>query len=382
MGSVMIVHLADNIITPLGFSSDENFRNVLAGKTMICKHDNVFDLPEPFCASLFNREKLKDVFHRELDNTKDLTLFEKLWVLSIKKAVEKAEIDPSDHKVIFILSTTKGNVEYLSNSLEDDRCYIFATAKKISDYFGNRNNPIVVSNACISGINAQIAAVRELLSGSYEYAIVTGCDILSKFIISGFQSFKALSLNPCQPFDVSRDGLNLGEGAATMILKATESINQDSWLYTGSSIHNDANHISGPSRTGEGSFRVLSDLLQNLDKEQIGLVGLHGTATPYNDEMESIALYRAGLDKVPSLSYKGYFGHTLGAAGIAETIMCMKAIDNQIIPATRGFHTKGTTYELGVRNEKIPTTKNTFIKLMSGFGGTNAGISYRKGVEK
>ena len=238
---------------------------------------------------------------------------------------------------------------------------------------------MVVSNACISGVCGQIAAVRELLGGRYRYAVVIGCDILSKFIISGFQSFKALSAGRCKPYDKHRTGLNLGEAVGTIILEITDRERPGAWQYVASSIHNDANHISGPSRTGEGSFRVLSDILENIDMDDLAFVNAHGTATPYNDEMESIAIHRAGLDVIPVNGLKGVFGHTLGAAGVIETILSMKAVDNGVILPTAGFEEQGTTYGLNIANESRSTDKRTFIKILSGFGGSNAGIAYRKG---
>lgn len=213
MGGIMITKIADNIISPLGSTSEENFRAVLAGESMLKKWDGMFGLPEPFCASLFDRKEIDGLFEKEVESHDDLTFFEKLCVLSAKRAIEKCNLSPGEANVIFILSTTKGNVDCLENSPYDERCYLAESARRIAEYFGNYNMPLVVSNACISGVCAQIAAVRELLSGRYRYAVVIGGDVLSKFIISGFQSFKALSPDPCKPYDRDRNGLNLGEAA-------------------------------------------------------------------------------------------------------------------------------------------------------------------------
>ena len=162
-------------------------------------------------------------------------------------------------------------------------------------------------------------------------------------------------------------------------MKAGKPSNEEDWQYVSSSIHNDANHISGPSRTGEGSYRVLADILKDVDANEISFINAHGTATAYNDEMESIAIHRAGLDDVCVNGLKGYYGHTLGAAGIIETILSMKAIDNGVVLATRGFESTGTSYTLNISNQVRETSKTAFIKILSGFGGSNAGISYRKG---
>ncbi len=382
MGDKVIIKIADNIISPLGFGSDCNFKAVLAGNSMLCRHEDSFGLPEPFCGSLLDRDEISDLAKKELIDADRYTFFEKLCILSAKSAIEECGIPAGEKDVIFVLSTTKGNVECLSDDVSDPRCYLASSAGKVAEYFGNKNTPIVVSNACISGVCAQIAAIRELLGGKYGYAVVTGCDILSKFIISGFQSFKALSPVMCRPYDKTRIGLNLGEAAGTIVLKAADSSDEDDWQYVSSSIHNDANHISGPSRTGEGSYRVLSDILKEIDSDDIGFVNAHGTATAYNDEMESIAIHRAGLDDVCVNGLKGYYGHTLGAAGVIETILSMKAVDNGVVLATKGFESTGTSYRLNISNQVRDTDKTAFIKILSGFGGSNAGIAYRKGGKK
>jgi 3-oxoacyl-[acyl-carrier-protein] synthase-1 len=376
MGGIMITKIADNIISPLGLTSTENFDAVISGKTKLAIHHDVFGLPEPFCASLFDRSVIHAMAASEIHNYDNFSLFEQLCILSISRALKECNICTQHDSVIFVFSTTKGNVDFLSENLMDERCYIAGSAERVAKYFGNENTPIVASNACISGVCAQIAAVRALLSGKYKYAVVVGCDVLSKFIVSGFQSFKALSAEPCKPYDNDRIGLNLGEAVGTLIL-STEAVG--AWHYKSSSNHNDANHISGPSRTGEGSFRVLSDVLKSVEKSDLSFVNAHGTATAYNDEMESIALHRADLDDVPVNGLKGYYGHTLGAAGIIETILSMKAIDNAVILPTKGFENVGTSFTLNISNQLRKSDKSTFIKILSGFGGSNAGIAWQKG---
>lgn len=386
MGGVMITKIADNIISPLGLTSEENLRNIIDGESRICHHEDIFGLPESFCGSLIDRKMISDMFASHSIGGEDLTLFEKLCILSATEAISECSLQAENDDVVFVLSSTKGNVDLLKDNIEDSRCYLAQSAKKIAAYFGNGNTPIVASNACISGVCAQIAAVRALSSGKYRYAVVIGCDLLSRFIISGFQSFKALSQDPCKPFDKDRIGLNLGEAAGTIILEREKVEGKrgkgDCWEFISCSNHNDANHISGPSRTGEGSYRVLSDILEVVDKNDLAFVNLHGTATAYNDEMESIALHRAGLGDTPANGLKGFYGHTLGAAGIIETILSMHALDNGIILPTRGFIEKGTTYDVAVNPEIRHTDKKTFIKILSGFGGSNAGIAYRKCTEE
>ena len=381
MGSVVIERLGDNIVSPIGLTSTENLESILSGRSELRLRPGEFNLPEDCCASLLDREAVEKLFKSE-EGEKDYTFFEKLCILSARHAIAESSIDPSASDTLFVLSTTKGNVDELAVNLDSEKYYIGHSAGVIARHFGNRNTPVVASNACISGVCAQISAVRQLLSGRYRTAVVIGADVLSQFIISGFQSFKALSQQPCRPYDRDRVGLNLGEAVGTLVLQIgekREEIGDGTWIYVASAIHNDANHISGPSRTGEGSYRVLRDILDEIDPSELAFVNTHGTATAYNDEMESIALHRAGLDTLPVNGLKGFYGHTLGAAGVIETVLSMHAIDRGLVLPTRGFATQGTTYAVNLSADTRSTDKKAFIKLLSGFGGSNAGIAWRKG---
>lgn len=378
----MIVKIADNIVSPLGLTSEENYQAVKSGRSELKRYEGKWDIPEPFVASLLQRERVEAETER-LGLGNGYTFFEKAVILSITKALENTEIDAASEKVLFVFSTTKGNVYLLDKNQKgfaDERVLLGVTAKVITGFFHNPNTPIVVSNACISGVCAQIEAMRNLQSHSFETVIVAGADIQSPFIISGFQSFKALSPEPCKPFDADRHGLNLGDAAATIVYTNKENPSSDEWVAVNGAIRNDANHISGPSREGEGSFRALRAVLKDFDKEKIAFVNAHGTATPYNDEMESIAIERAGLSQVTVNALKGYYGHTMGAAGVLESILSMRAIDDANILATKGFDRIGVTHPLVLSNENKPTDKKAFIKLLSGFGGCNAAILFAKGA--
>lgn len=379
----MIVKVSDNIISPLGISTAENYTTVKAGRSELKRHDGLWNLPEPFTASLMPREAVNEMATQwHLDEA--YTFFEKMIILSAAKALEPTDIDPSSEKVLFILSTTKGNVFLLDKretGFPKERVRLGMAAKQMTDYFHNPNTPIVVSNACISGVCAQIQAMRELESGHFDYVVTVGADVQSVFIVSGFQSFKALSVEPCKPFDAQRCGLNLGDAAATIIYTRKDQVEDTDWVAIRGVIRNDANHISGPSRTGEGSYRALRAVLGDASPDKIAFINAHGTATLYNDEMESVAIERAGLSNIPVNGLKGYYGHTMGAAGILEMILSMQAVDDHTILATKGFETIGVTHPLVLFNHNQTTEKQAFIKLLSGFGGCNAALLMAKGGE-
>lgn len=380
----MIVKIADSIVSPLGYNSDENYNNVLECNSKLVLHEGLWNIPEPFVGSLFDDDELNYISNNNINSNIVYTKFEKIMILSALQALNKVDINPSSDKVIFIISSTKGNVELLDSKPQNipyKRVLLGESAQLVCNYFKNPNTPIIVSNACISGACAQLIASRLLNTGKYNYAIVIGADVQSKFIVSGFQSFKALSLKQCKPFDQERDGLNVGEAAGTIIYqnKQVREIKPTDWILSDGAIKNDANHISGPSRTGEGSYRALKKITNTIDVSKLGLINVHGTATPYNDEMESIAIERAGLSNIPINALKGYYGHTMGAAGIIETILSQMALDNNIILGTRGFSSLGVTHKINVVESCIKTDKKQFVKLLSGFGGCNVALLFKQG---
>jgi 3-oxoacyl-[acyl-carrier-protein] synthase-1 len=384
---MMIVKVSDNILSPLGATTDANYRSIAAGISALRLHTNHWDSIEPFMASLLNEKEINTLF-AELPANKgkedEYTYFEKITILSIARALTGTQIDAASARVRFIISTTKGNVSLLDarqTRFPIERALLGVSAKVIADYFHSAHPPVVVSNACISGVSAQILGMRLLESDLCDYVIVAGADVLSPFIVSGFQSLKALSSEACKPFDATRTGLNLGEAAATVIYtrKPADELSPDDWCAVKGACRNDANHISGPSRTGEGCYRALLAVLTDTKTNEIAFINAHGTATPYNDEMEAIAIDRAGLLSVPVNSLKGYYGHTLGAAGIAECLLSMQAVDHGIIPGTRGFTSSGVSRPLKLCATHQTTTKQSFVKLISGFGGCNAAMLFAKG---
>ena len=376
----MIAKIADNITSPLGFDTASNYNAVLKGISHLRLHQGLWGVPEPFMASLFEDGVIKDGF-AAIGDPAQHSRFEQLCILSVAEALSHApQVDITSPHTLLVLSTTKGNVE----ALNSDYCgagneHLGHSAQRVAAHFGVTTTPIVVSNACISGLCAQIVAMRSLESCRYDTAIVVGCDVQSRFIVTGFQSFKALSQEQCKPFDKNRKGLNLGEAASTIIYQRTDDESCDLWQAVRGAIRNDANHISGPSRTGEGSYRAMRAALDGVDVNKVGLVNVHGTSTLYNDEMEAIALSRMGLDKTPVNTLKGYYGHTMGAAGVLETVMTMHALDHGVILATRGFETCGTSMPVNVSPLNRDTFTKVFVKLLSGFGGCNAAMLFKKG---
>ena len=357
-----VVCIGESILSPLGATPAENFAAVCRGESALQRYEGMFGVREPFVASLMDRS---------LWTAPGRTFFDSIVIAAARRAVEAAGIDPASPRTAFVLSTIKGNIEYIDTQDVTLAC----SARRLADAFGNPNPAVVVSNACISGLAALLQGRRMLLSGRFDHVVVVGAEVQSRFIVTGFQSLKALSEAPCKPFDAARDGLNLGEAAAAVVLGFGES----GWELVDGAVRNDANHISGPSRTGEGSYKALRYVLKHTSPEELAFVNVHGTSTLYNDEMEAIAIDRAGLLDVPVNALKGTFGHTMGAAGILESILSMHAVDTGLVLPTRGFSELGVSRSVRVSAQAGTTDKRAFVKLLSGFGGVNGALLFRKG---
>ncbi|HTF29541.1 MAG TPA: beta-ketoacyl synthase N-terminal-like domain-containing protein [Flavitalea sp.] len=387
--------IGDNIISPLGSTTSENFLALKEEKSGIKKHDDHSLAADPFYASLFTSASQPATTGSELlsagaelfpidDSQKRYPLFERILIHSIQDALIKSAVDPANERTVFIISSTKGNISMLERNeqegLTGEHMSLYNSAKLVAAYFKNSNQPLVVSNACISGVLGILTAKRLLEAGMYETAIVAGADLITRFILSGFQSFQAVSPEPCRPFDVSRQGVTLGEGAATMIISVNKPADDNPIRVMGGAISNDANHISGPSRTGEPLHAAIERTFKEsgLTGIDIGFISAHGTATIYNDEMEAKAISLSGMEEVPVNSLKGYYGHTLGAAGLIESVITVESLKANIVIPTKGFHEKGVSKEINICSTLETHEMKYALKTASGFGGCNAAMVFGK----
>lgn len=353
--------IADNILSPLGKTTAENLQAILAGRTALTPHAAAeLGVGEDFVSSRLD----------ELLGELQFSHFERKVVASVKSSLEGVNIDVRSSHTLLILSTTKGNIEALTLQSSADEVAVGHTAQRIARHLGFTTAPIVVCNACISGLSALILAQRLIDQGAYRDVIVCGSDDIGRFVVSGFQSLKALSAQACRPFDIERTGLNLGEAVATAVLSAEPS--ESCWRLVEGVVRNDAYHISAPSKTAEGQYRCLEQLLSHHSNFPIDFINLHGTATLFNDQMESVAVERAGLSAVSANGYKGYYGHTLGAAGVLETVLSIHAAEAHTIVGTRGYEELGVSGRVSVSADQRRCQSRSFLKTLSGFGGCNA----------
>jgi len=383
----MVYFVSENIISSLGFTIQKNFNSLLKGEIGIRSINDSSYYPEPFPASMINKQRLEKEFQKlaaKYSSNSNFTKLEKMLLLSVNDTLSKTEIDIASHRTAIVLSTTKGNIDLLekekSKEFETERVLLWKLGEIIGRFFNNPNEVIVISNACISGVLAINTAAMLIKSNQYDNVVVTGGDILSKFVVSGFMSFLSLSPTACKPFDKNRDGLSLGEAAGTIVLSKFPSVGKQNIIFRGGSSANDANHISGPSRTAEGSFIAIKKAMKEakLDSKEIDHISAHGTATPYNDEMESIAIERHGMQNTPVNSIKGSLGHTLGAAGIIETAILLEEMRQNTMLLTAGFQDIGVSKPINILNKNTKKELKTCLKMASGFGGSNAALIVSK----
>ena len=305
--------------------------------------------------------------------------FESMIIEQLDNILTDSAVSLHSEDVQLVLSTTKGNIDLLAEDCENiaEATYIYTSAEAIARRYSAARRPIVISNACISGVSAFVVARELLQSSKAKHVIVAGGDALSEFITAGFASFKSISTQPCRPYDAQRDGLTLGEAAGAVLLTTDEALADEAKIrLAGGAISNDANHISGPSRTGDGLYYAIANAMREagVTKEDVGFVNTHGTATRYNDEMESKAVAWAELTDKPLNSLKGYIGHTLGASGVVEAIISAEELKAGYIFGTKGFTSSDTPHTLTLSNREQAISGRCCVKSASGFGGCNAAI--------
>lgn len=379
MNKIYLSH--NNIVSSLGFDSPTVVRNIRDGKSGIRQINNEDLLPVPFYASLIDTDTLDRAFET-MGAKEDYTRLERMLLLSLNRTIEASKIKLTD-RVGLIISTTKGNIDTLdpSHPLSPQKAYLGDLGHIVKDYFGFKTEPIVLSNACVSGILAISVAKRFIARGTFDQVFIVGGDVLTSFILSGFQSFQALSDRPCKPYDKQRSGINIGEVAASILVtKDPLDLVPEAVAILGEGSCNDANHISGPSRTGEGLYRSILSAFKEaqIEATDVDYISAHGTATVFNDEMEAIALNRLHLGEVPVNSLKGYFGHTLGASGLLETIVGMHSLYNNTLYASLGFEELGVSRPIQVITKNTPKKLDLFLKTASGFGGCNTAAVFKK----
>ena len=368
--------VAHHIVSSLGDGA-ENLDAVKNNISGIHKITDKSLSEEPFYGALFSDALRTQLLAKSVE----YSLLENGIIHCIQSALNQYP-EHKGKRGLLVLTSTKGNIDLLKSDntgkIPSNRANLAVMAEAINAHFGFKQPAIIVSNACISGVSALLTAQNFITSQAYDFAVVAGGDLVSKFVVSGFQSLMAISQTPCKPYDNARSGMTPGEGCAAAILAPEISKeNKTAIRIIGGGQSNDANHISGPSRTGEGLVKAVSKAFAKAKctVDTIDFINAHGTATVYNDEMESIAFNRLGLEEKPINSLKGYFGHTFAAAGLIETLITAESLREGIVLKTLGLEEPGISRSLNLtmENTEMDSPKRA-LKTISGFGGTNAAI--------
>ena len=320
-----------------------------------------------------------------------------LGMLALQEALSEAGIRTRPQTLPFINGTTVGGMDkteqlfihYLeatdhSNYIRLHDCG--ATTNLIADYFKLFTTTACVSTACSSAANAIVMGADMIRCRQTEIAVVGGAECLTKFHLNGFNTLMILDHEQCRPFDKTRAGLNLGEGAAYLVIETLESARRRgaTILATLSGYGNacDAYHQTATSDNGEGPFLAMEQALRmaGLQPRDIGYVNAHGTGTPNNDQSESRALQRLFGDQMPPVSStKGMTGHTTSASGAVETVICLLALRHQLLPVNYGWHTPMDDGIVPITHCTSPTALHsaplTHVMCNSfGFGGNDTSL--------
>tara|TARA_B100000315_G_scaffold244804_1_gene269951 strand:+ start:1177 stop:2352 length:1176 start_codon:yes stop_codon:yes gene_type:complete len=252
--------------------------------------------------------------------------------------------------------------------------------------YGIKGPALTVSTACASGTDAIGIAYRKILSGKADIMIAGGIDVLSEFAFSGFNILQAMTKEKVRPFDKRRDGLALGEGAAFVVLESLNSATRRKVnIYgkvAGYASRGDAHHLTGPEKEGRGLAEAIRASMKEagLQPSHMDYINTHGTGTVYNDLMETKAVKSVfGKDayNIPLNSIKAMIGHSFGAAGTIEGVICLLAIRDGIVPPTINYGEKDPECDLDyVPNKARKHKVKTALSLSAGFGGQNAAIIF------
>jgi len=374
---------SDNLYSALGTETHQVFEKLISGiaftNSLLLPYSGV-RIP----ASLIDRNKLQEDFYRMFPAAMECTPFEKIVFLSLQKALTNSKINADDPKTGWIFASAKYDIEAFiealtENSGEDSVVgaqIIRKIVHKIRSFFRFQREPILLSNACISGTLAVVMAQKLLQYTELEAVVIIAADLLHHFVLSGFESLKAISISGAQPFDLNRDGFTPGEAAATLILTSTPLPNKIPIRLMGGSMENDLTTLTAPDLHGTGLQKAVQNALKAAEsrESEIDFFMAHGTATIKNDAAESHAL-QSLAPNARITGIKGSTGHTFGACGLTELIIAAEALRrNQLLP------TYGCLEPMlpGVQIQCESRELKLCVKTSLGFGGGNAAVVLKK----
>ena len=317
-----------------------------------------------------------------------------LGILAVREAIADANIDFSK-RVGLVSSTSVGGMDltehFFEEFIEDDskgrlrdaRMHdCAASTEAICRHCGINGYSTTISTACSSAANAVIIGAKLLRHNIVDYVVVGGTDALSAITLNGFKSLMILDENPCRPFDASRTGLNLGEGAGYLVLQREEDADECYCHLAGYANRNDAHHQTASSTEGNGAYLAMSEALAmaGVKSQNVDYINAHGTGTGNNDASESAAFVRLFGENVPPFSStKGFTGHTLAAAGGIEAVLSVLAIKHNSIYPNLNFTTPIEEFGLTpVRSFIKGAEVNCVLTNSFGFGGNCSSLLFTR----
>jgi 3-oxoacyl-[acyl-carrier-protein] synthase II len=387
--------VAAGVVSPLGFGLGETLDSLRSAKDCVSPVTR-FSVADCRCttAGQVPDEQLLAGLNQKL-RAKRLHRASHMMIHALREAmVQMPDFEPE----LTVIGTTSGGMSYgeqyyrslcQSENLRHAPTWIanYPAQKPVidaqSEVLGFSVPCQVVANACASGTNAIGHAFECVRSGRYQRVLTGGYDAISELVFTGFDSLQASTPERCRPFDRDRAGMVLGEGAAVLALENLELARKRGTPIlaeiVGYGISTDNFHITQPDPSGVGARQAMERALQSahISPEEVDYINAHGTATIFNDAAEGKAISQL-FNGVPVSSTKSMMGHSLGAAGAIEAVICLLGLRDQFLPPNINFRALDDDLELNVvANESRPAAVRTALSNSFGFGGTNASILMR-----
>ncbi len=387
--------VAAGIVSPLGLGLEETLRSLRVGKDSVapveafavdrCRCQTAGQVPDAALAEASQYHRHPGRLHRVA----------RMMILALKEAM--AQTDDFEPELT-VMGTTSGGMtfgEQYYRGLKEKQPSSRSAPTLIANYppqkpvmdaqeaFGIGAPCQIIANACASGTNAIGHAFNCVRSGRYQRILTGGYDAISELVFVGFDSLQASTPERCRPFDSERSGMVLGEGAAVLALENLETAKKRGASILaeiiGYGISTDNFHLTQPDPSGNGARRAMEGALRSagISPAEIDYINAHGTATPFNDAAEGKAIAEL-FNGVPVSSTKGMMGHSLGAAGAIEAIICILALRHQLLPPNINFRRGDSGLDLNIiANQSATGRVRTVLSNSFGFGGTNASVILR-----
>jgi 3-oxoacyl-[acyl-carrier-protein] synthase II len=372
------------VVTSIGTNVEECWGGLLSGKHGI-KEIKTFDVRHHLNKLGCEIDQVEQYI---LPHEQTVGRASSIFQIALSDAIHDANIRlgylPSE-RIGLCVGTTMGEVEPFERQLKQQQPgskggpYIIM--EKMASLYNLAGPQWTLTNACAAGNFAIARAVDELRLGRADVMIAGGVDAMSWAAFTGFASLRAMSHDYCRPFDKDRKGLLLGEGAGVLILETRDHLEKRGGTARarclGYGMNNDAHHITQPDPEGKGAIRAMKQalLMARISSENIDYVSAHGTGTPANDRMESVAISSLFGEKMVTSSIKGNIGHTLGAASAIEAVICIKMMESGYIPPTLHLREQDPSCQVDVIHSEPRKKELTYVMSNAyAFGGINSSI--------